>query len=566
MKKILVKRFTRFLAVILFLGIYGNMGYSQEKEKPDYTSKVPQYNFGNTLEEQEAQLKDNPMMERFAKSREFLSADPYRPTYHYVNSEGKLNDPNGFCYWQGRWHLFYQAYPPEDPRQHWGHAVSDDLIHWRDLPLAIYPGPEQACFSGNVMIENDRAIAMYPGIGLGLMVAISDDPLLLNWKKLTGDAVFPYNEWEWLGGALKGYNHQDPFIWKEGDFYYCIVGDVSPTGPAGKPVRVNYLSKSKDLENWEYLHPFVEDDDYSLVGDDGSCPYFLPIGDKYILIYFSHQSGAKYLIGDYDTERQKFKVISGGNFNKGPVHPAGICAPSAFPDGKGRVITILNLGSGKPPVKGDWNQIVALPLRLTLEGDETLKIEPAGDIESLHYDHKNISNMALPANKDVVLDGISGKAMELFVEIEPNGAPMIEIDVCRSPGKEEYTRITFLKDRGYQYDSRTQLRFSSSFNPKKLESQVSIDATRASLAPDVRSRGSETAFFVMEDETLKLRIFIDRSSIEVFVDGKEYLATRIYPSLNESTGVSIRAQGQNAVLKTLDAWQMKNIWEREEND
>ena len=70
-----------------------------------------------------------------------LKANKFRPKYHYVNPEGNLNDPNGLCFWQGNWHLFYQAYPPEDTRQHWGHAVSKDLIHWRDLPYAIYPLP-----------------------------------------------------------------------------------------------------------------------------------------------------------------------------------------------------------------------------------------------------------------------------------------------------------------------------------------------------------------------------------------------------------------------------------------
>src|SRR5215204_1210534 len=78
---------------------------------------------------QEAQLRHDPALRRFAVSRQELAADPYRPLYHFVSPEGDLNDPNGLCFWQGQWHLFYQAYPPENPRPHWGHAVSDDLIH-----------------------------------------------------------------------------------------------------------------------------------------------------------------------------------------------------------------------------------------------------------------------------------------------------------------------------------------------------------------------------------------------------------------------------------------------------
>ena len=114
----------------------------------DFTSRVPKYTFARTLGEQQEQLKTNPLILRFKESRKKMAGDPYRPIYHYVNPENRLNDPNGLCFWQGRWHLFYQGYPPEDPRQHWGHAVSDDLIHWRDLPYAIYPNQERCCFSG----------------------------------------------------------------------------------------------------------------------------------------------------------------------------------------------------------------------------------------------------------------------------------------------------------------------------------------------------------------------------------------------------------------------------------
>ena len=84
----------------------------------DYTSRVPQYTFAETLAEQEAQLETNPLMQRLIEARQSTAGDLHRPIYHYVNPENTLNDPNGLCFWQGQWHLFYQAYPPEDPRQH----------------------------------------------------------------------------------------------------------------------------------------------------------------------------------------------------------------------------------------------------------------------------------------------------------------------------------------------------------------------------------------------------------------------------------------------------------------
>ena len=153
------------------------------QEAPDHSSRVPHYTFADTLEAQEAQLETNPLMQRLIAARESMASEPHRPIYHYINPEHTLNDPNGLCFWQGRWHLFYQAYPPEDPRQHWGHAISDDLIHWRDLPYAIYPNPERCCFSGATLVEEDRVIAMYHGTEVGNMVAVSSDPLLLNWEQ-----------------------------------------------------------------------------------------------------------------------------------------------------------------------------------------------------------------------------------------------------------------------------------------------------------------------------------------------------------------------------------------------
>jgi len=512
----------------------------------DRTSLVPQYTFGDTLEEQEAQLKENPLLLRMNESRKAMAGDPYRPIYHYVNPEGRLNDPNGLCFWQGRWHLFYQAYPPEDPRQHWGHAVSDDLIHWRDLPLAIYPNPEDKCFSGAALVEEDRVIAMYHGTRVGNMVAVSSDPLLLNWKKVSGKAVIPMAAPD---GSPLPYRVFDPCIWKKDDIYYSLSGGTLP-GPGGKPVRANFLFRSKNLATWEYLHPFAENDRYSLVGDDGACPYFWPIGDKHILLHFSHMSGGKYLLGDYDKERDKFVVTGGGDFNFGPYGPAGVHAPSAAPDGEDGVIVIFNMNPSKP-TEG-WNQIMTLPRRLTLIDKDHLAIEPAGDIESLRREHQRTDAMTLPANEEIVIENVKGNAMEMVAEIDPKGSPMIEMNVLRSPNREEVTRIMFFKERGYRDRSRRAV----------LPGLISIDSSRSSVLPDVRSRAPETApVFIERNEPLKLRVFIDRSVVEVFVNGRQCVALRVYPGREDSLGVSLRAQGQDAQLNSLDAWQMENIYD-----
>ena len=383
---------------------------------------------------------------------------------------------------------------------------------------------------------------MYHGTEVGNMVAVSSDPLLLNWHKIAGQAVIP------IGHDLP-YRVFDPCIWKQGDHYYSLSAGTKPEGPGGKPIRANFLFRSPDLEHWEYLHPFVEDDLYTLVGDDGACPYFWPIGDRHMLLFFSHMSGGQYLLGDYDTDRDKFIVTHGAKFNFGPYGPSGVHAPSAAPDGKGGLVVIFNMNPGKPTA--GWNQIMTLPRRLTVEGDEVL-MEPTGDIESLRRDHVHIGPTAMPANEEQVLDTVRGNAVEIAAEIDPGDAPMVELNVLRSPDRQEYTRIAFYRDRGY----RDRVNGTDA-----TSSLLTLDTSYSSIAPDALSRAPETAPVPLKkNETLKLRVFVDKSVVEVFANGRQCVAARVYPDRADSVGVSLRAQGQAAELRALDAWQMQDIY------
>jgi beta-fructofuranosidase len=504
---------------------------------PDYTSKIPKFTFANTLKEQEAQLKTNLFIQRFAESRKKLAkTDRYRTVYHFTSPESFNGDPNGLCFWRGQWHLFYQAWPVGDHRQHWGHAVSDDLTHWRDLPYAIYPHPEKACFSGGSLVEDDRVIVCYHGWEeVGNMIAISSDPLLLNWDKLTGMPVVPSRMPD---GSYPPYGVFDPCIWKKDGTYYMLS--------TGKVLR------SKDLENWEYLHPFVENDRNKLPDDDYSCPSFYPIGDRHIMVYFSHKRGPKYVIGDYDTKRDKFFATDGGDFNFGAAGPNGLHAPSATTDGKGGIILMFCTNNVNKQFGG---QYMMMPRHLTLDEEGKLRQEPTGDIESLRYDHQSVGPMELPGNKEIVLENIKGNAMEIIAEIEcTKESSMVEMNVFRSPDKEEFTRIAFFRERGVQV-KRGENKYSK-------RSRLVIDSSYSTLLPQILSRAPEAAPILLEeDEPLKLRVFLDKSSIEVFANGKQCLAMRVYPSRDDSVGVSLRSQGKGATLKQLDAWQMKSIYE-----
>jgi beta-fructofuranosidase len=477
--------------------------------------------------EQEKELETNPLMLRFAESRKRMAADPYRPAYHFVSPESQMNDPNGLCFWQGRWHLFYQAYPPDEfpspadipkRRQHWGHAVSDDLVHWRDLPYAIYPGIERMCFSGGTVVEENRVVAFYPGIDAGQMVAISKDPLLLNWEKIEGNPV----------RSPTG----DSCIWKEEDTYFGLVG-------------ADRLVSSKNLVDWAVHGGFLKGNLFPL-GDAGACPNFVPIGDKHLLLSFSHTSGGQYLLGDYDRQSHEFRPYARGRFNHGTVSPGGVHAPSAAADGKGGVININNINDAKP--SPDWDQIMSLPQRLTLGPDSQLRIEPVDAVALLRGMRQQVGETVLPANQEIVLDGIKGNTMELEAEIAPGMSRWVQLNVLRSPHAEEQTCITF-----YNYDRKLSIWYHT-------QGVLCLDGSRSSNLPDVWLRPPEMAVIERGGDALILRIFIDRSVVEVFANGKQYLAMRVYPGRQDSVGVSLRAQGRGAVLKRLDAWGMQSIW------
>ena len=408
------------------------------------------------------------------------------------------------------------------------------------------------------------------------MVAVSSDPLLLNWEKLTGKAVIPAKS---PNNDSLSYSVFDPSIWKKDDYYYSLSAGRSYTGPGGKPVRADYLFRSKDLEDWEYLHEFVEDDRFTLIGDDGACPYFWPIGNKYILNFFSHMSGGQYLLGDYDKKNDKFLATSAGKFNHGATSPAGVHAPSATPDGKDGVIVIFNMNPGKD-TEG-WNQIMTLPRRLTLMPNEVLHQEPAGDFSVLRYDGQHVSNMTLPGNKEVLLEKIKGNTIEILAEIDPMDSELIELDVLISPDREEYTRIIFYKEKGFSDGLNYASEAGTARMPEGLltlvtgkehesvgrgtrESIISIESSNSSILPDVSVRPPEMAPFLLEpNENLNLRVFIDKSVVEVFANGKQVVAMRIYPGREDSLGVSLRSRGnKDAKLVSLDAWQMKSIYEK----
>ena len=499
-----------------------------------------------------------PDMERYAANRAGARAkDVYchRPAWHFTSPENILHDPNGLCFFKGNWHLFYQAWPKTHRGPSWGHAFSPDLIHWKDLPLALWPTVEQYCYSGAVLPEEDRAIAAYYGRAIGEMVAVSSDSLLMNWTKLKEGPVIPRPVPESVrpGDGDSPWDTFDPFIWKDGKWYYMLSGLYSYNGPGGRRKANAFLFRSKDLLHWKYRHPFIENDFFTEIGGDLACPYFWPIGDKdkYAMIHFSHRSGARYLVGNYDRKREKFVVTGGGRINYSPEGDGGTHAPSCFPDGKGNLVCIFN-ARGRDLSAGTYTQCMTLPRLLSIDSDDRLVQKPYGDFESLRTEHRSLSDVILDdPSREVVLPGIEGRQLEIIMEFAP-GTPSVEIDVLRHPDRKEFTRIVFFRNGGYP----------DRFYPgqDKRYSALCIDNTFGSTHPGAMYHIPETAdVFLEKDEALKLHIFIDRSIVEVFANDRESVMLRTWPVLPGSTGVSVRTLSGPAVVKTIDSWTLKSI-------
>ena len=498
--------------------------------------------YPNTFDEQLRVIEGDDMVRRFRESRERLAeVDPYRPLYHFSSPENYMNDPNGLCQWQGRYHMFYQFRPTGVDRVHWGHTVSNDLIHWHDLPLALYPDVERDCFSGQTLVEQDRVIAIYHGTQSGNSIATASDPLLLNWEKHPNNPVIPGTNQE-MGDT--GFRVFDPCIWKEDDGYYSVSGTFQDGERGVDAVGVDHLFRSKDLAEWEYLGPLTEDAFFAEPGEDAAVPNFWPIGNgRHMLLLFSHKRAGRYYIGKYDTDTHRFTPESHGRMNYGPWVVGSLHAPSATIDDSGRYLGVFNLHKGRDTDETD--EMMTLPRHYWLDSTKALQMAPVAEVEALRSEHHSVGSMDIPANGEVVLDCVGGKAIELRATIDPSAAREVGLYVLRSPDGAERTRISL-----YPNDHR---RFETS--------SLQIDVSESSVRDDIWARSAEIGPIALKkDELLKLRVFIDRSVIEVFANDRQCLTVRVYPGLEDSRGVSLFARGGDARLVSMDCWQMRSIW------
>jgi len=269
-----------------------------------------------------------------------------------------------------------------------------------------------------------------------------------------------------------------------------------------------------------------------------------------------------YYIGKSDLERGRFSIERHGRMNYGPVMRGSLHAPTGFVDTDGRCIGLWNIMECtiKDDMVGTKDEMVSLPRRLTANKMVTadtvasirpinpLGIEPVEELKALRFNPVKVENVVIPANGQQRLAGVQGRAMELEAVIDPKAAREVGLRVLQSPNGEEQTTIS-LSMHAWAYPWTSKKR------------ALMIDVSQASFSPDVASRTPETGPLYLKDgELLHLRVFIDRSVIEVFANGRQCLTLRAYPTRPDSTGVSVFARGNEASLVSLTAYQMKSIW------
>lgn len=273
-----------------------------------------------------------------------------------------MNDPNGLVFFRGKYHVFFQhnPYAPHWDRMHWGHAVSEDLIHWEELPIALYPDQdyenEGGCFSGCAVVKDDRLYLFYTSVSherkQTQSVVFSDDGI--HFVKYEGNPVISKNP---LGYP----DFRDPKVAQFGEIYYMVAGTGDQE--SGKVL----LFSSLDLLNWNYEGVLFEGREFAPCIE---CPDFFRMGNKYVLMFSRMNMSERstyFVIGDFRNGQLLDFVISR------PEWGPDFYAPQTFFDGKRRIMIGWMYHWGKTaPVGCPFAGALSVPRELTLSEGKML--------------------------------------------------------------------------------------------------------------------------------------------------------------------------------------------------
>ncbi len=444
--------------------------------------------------------------------------DPHRLQYHLMPPAGLLNDPNGLIHFNGLYHVFFQWNPFETAhgKKSWGHYTSEDLTHWTLEPAALIPDrwyDKNGCYSGSAVEHDGKMFLFYTG-------NVKDEQDNRSTYQCLAVSVDGMN-FEKKGPVLdlpKGYtpHFRDPKVWKEGGRWLMVIGAQNERGQ-GEAV----LAQSTDLEAWAFIGPIAGSgmnklkdfgymwecpDLFHLDGKDVLvvCPQGLePEGDKYQNLY---QAG--YFTGAFDAESAEFSHGAFTELDRG----FDFYAPQTMLDAQGRRILFGWMGmtdsreQDQPTIDSNWIHALTVPRVLGLKDGKLIQ-KPAEELEQLRGE---------PAEYEVTL----GEGHEFSESVKP--ASEIHMDFAETVvGTFEITlrndiRIVYENDR---FVVERNL-FSGSGREQRAVSLGALDS---------------------------LQIFLDHSSVEIFINGGEEVFTSRYFPDSENDEIVLESKSESRV-------------------
>jgi beta-fructofuranosidase len=467
-----------------------------------------------------------------------LASDPLRPQFHLLPAKNWMNDPNGPIFWRGKYHMFFQYNPNSAVwgDMHWNHAVSDDMIHWRHLPIALAPTPDgddsDGCFTGSAVNDNGTATIIYTGVKSVAadratlrdghhnfretqLLATSKDPNLLTWEKLPKPIIEPPQD-----PNLTGF--RDPFLFQlnAASPWYCGVA----SGQFKKSGRV-LLYESKNLRDWKYLHPLAEGQwsgrestDPVGSGEMWECPDFFPLGKKWVLLY-SAAGSVFWEVGDLDPKELVFHSQTRGILDHGAYY-----AQKTQLDAKSNRILWGWITEKRPDpelLAAGWAGCMSLPRILSIGRENILEMEIAPEVRSLR-------------------ERIFEIPYKLSLEDRKERVPQIKIENVRG----EFFWMSNAEKSNFVLSDQNGAWLSISTEADLLTSKLTVNGKTIEIPPTRRP---------LRDFSL----FLDASVAELICDNRHAITTRIYRKPAGPLKITSDLSEKN--LYQLSAWQLNPI-------
>lgn len=467
----------------------------------------------------------------------------WRPIFHPIPETAWTNEPHGLIWHNGKYHMFFQknASGPFWSQINWGHLSSTNLLNWTEERPILYPelGYDQAgIWSGTCMMDNQGVpTILYTGVdgATAQMCLATGNQDLSFWKKFTGNPVV-----EAPPAPYTGQDFRDPFLWKQDNTWYMIIG--SGLGTQSSSGGAALLYKGANLSDWTYvgvLHKStpLQDD----AGVFWEMPIFVKFGEKYLLLVnpvpvANKPARAIYWTGKFINERfvpdytvpKKLEILN------------ALLSPTVAKDENGEHTAIGIVPDDLSPEgqrEKAWAHLYSMARLWTLSSDgKTLLQAPHPAYQKLRTSHQRIENLEISNTQKSLSPGIRGRNLELQATIDPLTAQRVGFVIAKTADGTEQTRIL------YETTSKSIL----------------LDRTKSSINPYATKDLKSEAYPLPNNQSFELHIFIDGSIVEVFVNDQAAFAFRIFPENAESVDVDVFVQSGKANFVSIDAWQMKS--------